>query len=119
MVSLNDMAGVTFYRTSLLTEHQAQSFARCLARNRRFSNVNLCHSARAKGAACWFVTFAPSNPDRQAVLLGAQQDARTERAAVQSFTFAANQQEAYCFSHGSGETYQIDPHGSWCGCEDF
>jgi hypothetical protein len=118
MVSFSEMSAFPCYRTGLLTQPQAISFAACLRANRRFSDVRICRSSRTRLAACWFVTFAPSSTARQEALLRDQQNARAQRAATQSFTFAANHSEAYCFSHTSQAVYQLDPHGTWCDCED-
>ena len=106
------------YRSALLSEAQATAFCRMLAANPRFASVHLAHSSRATGACQWFVIFQPSNPTRAAALLQAQQDARTERAATQEFTFAANAEEVYCYSHGSGGVYSLQPDGRGCSCED-
>ena len=107
------------YRTTLLSEAQATAFCRMLAANPRFAGVHLAHSSRATGACQWFVIFQPSNPTRARALLQAQQDARTERATTQEFTFAANAQEVYCYSHSSGECYRLEVDGSGCSCEDW
>ena len=106
------------YRSALLSEAQATAFCRMLTANPRFAGVHLAHSSRATGACQWFVIFQPSNPTRAAVLLQAQQDARAKRAATQEFTFAANAEEVYCYSHTSGNTYRLEVDGSGCSCED-
>jgi len=106
------------FRTQLLTMRQAGSFAACLRSNRRFTDVQVCESRRARGEDRWYVSFTPSNTARAEDLLRRQQASREERARQQAFVFAANSHEVYCYSVSSGQTYQLTLDGRTCGCED-
>lgn len=111
------MSRLTSYRTQLLSERRAAAFAKCVAGNARFAWVRLCHSARAKGAECWYVSFQPSNPDRQQALLEYQIRERIERAAEEHFEFFADGETAglwYCLSH-SGAIYETRLESCTCG----
>src|SRR6476620_5662932 len=68
------------YRTRLLTEARALSFARALCANPRFVSVVAELSTKMKGSECWFVTFKPVNEACQVALQRRQQLSREERA---------------------------------------
>ena len=106
------------FRTQLMTLPQAQRFGACLRANRKFTAVQVCESGRTRAEKRWFVMFSPSSTARAEALLHRQQSSRAERAATQSFTFAANSYEVYCYSHKSAMTYSLDTDGRGCCCED-
>lgn len=114
-------AGMISFRTKCLTLERAASFARALNANRRFRDVEIRESRRAKGEVRWFVCFLPSNPVRETVLLEGQQSAREARAAEQSFTIVADPDHDYlhCYSHHTQETYEVSIAGATCSCPDF
>jgi hypothetical protein len=108
------------YRTKLMETAAAWRFATCLKGNTRFTDVAMNHSSRAKGAARYFVTYRPSNPERQADMLHRQQDARQERAETERFEFLADKDGGrafhWCVNPASGGVYQTTP--SSCSCPD-
>ena len=108
------------YRTQLLGERQAEAFARCLRGNSRFSDIRVCHSARAKGAKQWYVSYAASNLARREALLNRHQNERARRACEETFTFVldtdASRPFYWCLSHRSQEVYKVDEHS--CSCPD-
>lgn len=106
------------YRTRLMTLQQATRFASCLRANVRFAGVRICESNRTRSEKRWFVAFSPSSTARAEALLQRQQDGRAARAVSQAFTFAGNSREVFVYSHGSGNTYSLDPDGRGCCCED-
>jgi hypothetical protein len=109
------------FRTKCLNIERAAAFARALNANRRFTEVEIRESKRAKGEARWFVCFLPANPLRQAAMVDRQQSARAERAATESFTVVADPDHDYLhvYSHGSQETYEVSLAGTSCSCPDF
>lgn len=106
------------FRTQLMPLQQAQRFAACLRANRRFTGVEIRESNRTRAEKRWFVAFAASSVARAEALLQRQQDSRAARATSQTFTFAGNSREVYCYSHASGNTYSLDADGRGCCCED-
>lgn len=107
-------------RTKLMAFEAATRFARCLSANVRFAAVAIETSSRAKGEKRHFVTFLPASRERLEALAQRQQDARTERAFVQEFTFCADRDTErlfwWCYSHESGETYETTEQS--CSCPD-
>jgi hypothetical protein len=112
--------GTVSYRTKLMETAAAWRFATCLKANARFTDVAMNHSSRAKGAARYFVTYRPRNPERQAEMLTRQQVARQERAESERFEFLADKDGGrvfhWCVSVASGGVYQTTP--SSCTCPD-
>lgn len=111
--------GSLSYRTKLMPRSKAESFAAALRANAHFTAVAVVQSERAKTPK-FFVDFLPSNPARLEEMARRQQDARAERAVTQQFTFVRDPDHPFfhCFSHGSGETYEIDLYGTSCNCWD-
>lgn len=107
-------------RTKLMEIAPAGRFARCLRANPRFTAVQIESNPRAKGDACYFVTFLPSSPERLEALAQRQQDARADRALSQAFTFCADKDSGrlfhWCHSHATGEVYEVTPES--CNCPD-
>jgi len=114
--------GQLSYRTKLMELPRAAAFARALGANDLFTAVEIETSSRAKSERKYFVTFLPSNPERVQDMLDRQQDARAERAAEQEFTFLLDKDGGrpylLCWSHTSGEVYDVDVHGRSCSCPD-
>ena len=112
------MVSFVTYRTKLLSQAKAESFAKALRSNDRFAFVTVEKSPRAKSEKAWLVRFEPSNAARKAALVDAAQDARTERALCGTFTFAVDPDRPHyhCFSHQSGECYTLDLNT--CDCPD-
>lgn len=107
------------FRTILLDIEQAGRWARCLAANARFTNVEIQISRRAKSADVrYFVTWQPASPARQAAMMDRQQNLRARRADEEQFTFCHDGDHDFyhCLSHGSGETYETTLHS--CSCPD-
>ena len=89
--------GAVSYRTKRMETAAAWRFATCLKANSRFTDVAMVHSDRAKGAARYFVTYRPSNPERVA-----------DKDGGRPFH--------WCVSVASGGVYQTTP--SSCTCPD-
>lgn len=121
-VSLTGRAGV-HYRTRLLTQERALSFARALEANRRFEEVSVTRSGRARSDAQFFVTFRPVSEQRMTALREEQQDARDARAIEEGSAYLWCRDEncgrsfVWCLST-SGEVYEVTP-GKSCTCPDF
>lgn len=114
--------GTIVYRTALMERNRAFGFARCLAANAgRFCDVEVLQSARAKGAAAWFVRFRPARRERLSALLQAEWDKRAKKAAEEGgeyvFVRFAGESHTWCFNPISGETYQVTAFS--CSCPDF
>lgn len=118
MLELDIMTPLTSYKTSLLSERQATSFGAMIRANRRFADVRVCHSARAKGPNAWYVTFAPSSTARREALLQGEQESRAARAAAQGFVSCRDPQTGrwWVFSETSGATYETT--ATDCTCFD-
>jgi hypothetical protein len=114
--------GSLSYRTKLLTLERAAAFSRALQANPRFAGVTIETSARAKSDAKYFVQFVPSNPVCVQAMLDRQQQQRADRAATQPMTFICDKDagRAYllCWSHTSGEVYELAADGTHCCCPD-
>ena len=80
-------------------------------------------SERAKSEKRYFVQFLPANVERVQEMLDRQQSAREERAQSQEFTFLLDKEHGQpffcCWSHGSGEVYEIAGDGMQCSCPDY
>lgn len=112
--------GQVVYRTKLMDLSRANSFARCISSNTRFSDVLVERSERAKSEKNCFVTFQPMSEERKDAIHQAQQDARTHRGETQEFIFWQDPDHInsfWCFSVESGETYQVDLFS--CTCPDY
>lgn len=118
MESTTNKSGV-HYRTRLLTEPRARSFAAALAANPAFTLMDVETSPRAKGEARFFVTFRPANAARQQDLQRRQQDTRQARAEAQGseYLWCPDRGFLWCLST-SGEVYEVTP-GRSCTCGDF
>lgn len=115
-------AGMISFRTRCMDLERAARFARCLAANeKRFTDVEIRESKRAKGDARWFVCFLPVNAARVGAMLDHQQQSREERASTQSFTVVADPDHDYlhCYSHATQETYEVSIQAATCSCPDF
>ena len=116
------LSQVPQFRTKCMVLAQAARFAKCLEGNSRFLGVEITESTRAKSDKRWFVAFTPSNPERVQAILDRQQDARAQRAAEQTFSFMLDKDGGrpflWCYSHASGETYEVDCQGRSCSCPD-
>lgn len=114
-------AGMISFRTRCMDLEHAARFARCLSANEtRFRDVEIRESKRAKGEARWFVCFLPLKAERVEKMLDAQQSAREERAATQTFTVVADPDFDYLhvYSHSSQETYEVSIQVATCSCPD-
>jgi hypothetical protein len=110
--------GRAAFRTKLMTEARAHSFAKALTANRRFAFVLICHSARAKGPECFFVQFQPSSEARKLAIIDRQQSVRAQRAASGDFTSCKDPHTNrwWVFSPVSGCTYETT--ATSCDCPD-
>lgn len=120
MESFVEMGRLSF-RTKCLNIERAGAFARALNANRRFTEVEIRESKRAKGEDRWFVCFLPSNPSRIAAMVDRQQNVRAERAVTETFTVVADPDHDYLhvYSHGSQECYEVSLPAATCSCPDY
>ena len=112
--------GSIVYRTKLIFEAKAQSFAAMLRGNSRFEDVKVKHSGRAKSDAAFFVTFQPVSEVRKDAIFMDQWKAREQRALDQECIFWPDPDLINvwnCFSCKSGETYQVTLGD--CTCPDY
>lgn len=110
------------HRTRLVNESRALSFAKMVAANADFTNVEVKFSPTAKGERRFFVSYVPTNPQRAAALRSIAEDARDQRAQDQreNYLFVPD-----CFGRGfhdcvnltTGESYEVSAHT--CTCPDF
>lgn len=112
--------GAVVYRTKTMQLAQAAAFAKCLQANAdRFMGVEIVE-ARTK-VEQYFVAFQPVSRERQADMYEGQFNARKERAEVELTTFIfwkdPDRMGVYwCFSEGSGNTYELTTFD--CDCPD-
>lgn len=125
MISLN-RPNSPFRNQTLMTEQRARSFAALLRGNANFTDVAVQLHPTAKGAARWFVSYAPSSQARRAELHEVFQDVQDARAAGQWENYAVSETETpgvYAVKKlASGETYTVDLHpagGGACTCETY
>ena len=116
-------AGIS-YRTKCLPKLQAERFAKCLAANPRFIDVDITQSLKAKSERCWFVTYRPVSEARQAAMVAMQQESREERALAEGANYVwcldkDGGRPFYWLMGASGEVYEVDGQGRSCSCPDF
>lgn len=115
------MESVAYYRTKLMDQARAEQFAKCLAANACFTQVNVVESPRSAGK--FFVAYLPTSEDRQAELVQHQIEGRAQRAAQEGCDYVFCKDEArgrtfhYCFNPKSGEVYETTRCS--CSCPDF
>jgi len=114
--------GAVAFRTTLLTEARAESFARMLAGNARFEDIEVQESSRAKSERAFFVTFSPSSAARKDLIFMAQWDSRRTKGEGEGadYTFWPDDDNAGCFwvfNPISGETYTTSIFS--CSCPDY
>ena len=110
-----------YYRTKLMSLEKAGRFARCLGTNRRFTEVSIEASERAKSEAKYFVRYLPKSETRQLQMLEGQQQAREARAEAQGVNYLFVLDEGgrffWCHNLASGEVYETTEET--CDCPDF
>src|SRR5207248_8599080 len=107
-----------------LPKPHAARFAQCVSANPRFTEVSVGSSSRAKGDACWFVSFRPVSEERQADMAARQQMPREERALTEgsAYVWVLDKDGGRAFfwlMSASGEVYEVDPQGRSCSCPDY
>jgi hypothetical protein len=116
------MQTTTGYRTKgLMSQSRAERFARCLAANGRFSDVQVVESGRAKCADCaHYVYYTPRNVTRHKQILQDAQNSREARAREQRESYEFHLDESglfyWCLNLRSLEVYETTVHG--CDCPD-
>ncbi len=115
------MQCITGYRTKLLPLARAERFARCLAANGRFTNVQVQESNRTKSAdKRHFVYYTPRSVERGWALRDEAQDARQKRAEEQAhryqFVLSDSGRFYYTLNVETGEVYETTVHD--CDCPD-
>jgi len=115
-------SGQVAFRTALLSQARAESFAAMLTANSRFESVLVNRSERAKCDKAFFVTFQPSSEARKDLIFMAQWDARKERGQGEGadYTFFADEDNKGCYwvyNPISQETYSTSIFS--CSCPDY
>jgi len=116
-----DRDGQMYYRTALMTQTHAASFARCLAGNDSFCDVLVSFSFRAKPEKAYYVIFKPASIERQRAIYSGQDDAREARAVSEGsdyiFFWDSDKRIYWVFNPKSTETYEVS--GRDCTCPDY
>ncbi len=111
------------YRTRVMTEQNAQSFAACLRANGQFTNVEVHEEPRAKGERRYYVAYQPSDPQQQQVLLQGHEEQRRARAESEGeqYLFVENSDTGRFFwcQSVSGEVYEVTLHNCTCPDAEF
>lgn len=115
-----DRTGRLCYRTRLVRNVSAAvRFARLIAANSRFESPEVVKSTQSLSDA-WFVTYRPSNPDRQSAMTERMQSERIQRCLSEMDAYAWSSGGAdgglYCRTK-SGSEYYVTATG--CSCADF
>jgi hypothetical protein len=112
------MESVACYRTKPLEENRARGFAKCLAANPSFTQVEVIPS-RSPGK--FSVVWHPASESRQADLIQHQVDARTQRAMEEGSDYLVcrdldgGRQFFHVYNPKSGETHGTTPTHCTCG----
>jgi len=117
MLSLN-RDGAT-YRTKLMSQDRARSFARCLEAHPAFTGALVEESSRSRGK--FLVRYVPANPARRQDMVQSQADARTARAEEQVDNYMVIRDPSgrfyWVLNLLTGDTYETTLQG--CDCPDF
>jgi hypothetical protein len=112
--------GFILYRTTLMPWARAAAFAKCIATNARFTDVELLPSAKAKGDQ-YYIIFRPTNTERQLDMYQAEYDKRAQRAEEEGgdyifFDCPDTPRKSVVFNPASGKVYEM--LGGHCSCPD-
>jgi hypothetical protein len=110
--------GIITYRTTLMTWARAKAFAKCIATNANFCDVELLPSAKAKGDQ-YYIQFRPVNVERQLDMYQAEWNKNAQRAEVEGGDFiywdcAEQRGLSFVFNPKSGQVYEM--HQGTCQC---
>lgn len=114
--------GQLYHRTRVMLLGAAERFARCLAGNARFVDVEVCKSNYTPSEeCCWYVRFLPASETRQAELMADHHEARVTRAREQAgryeFVLDDTGRFFHCLNLETGECREVTERS--CSCEDF
>ena len=107
------------YRTKLMTEAHAESFASALRANSQWDGVMVYESPRAKGERRHYVVYHSADGAQRQALLQRQEDKRAARAAseLDQYLIVPNEcGQFFWVQSTSGEVYEVTRFD--CSCPD-
>lgn len=108
------------YRTKLMTQAHAESFAAALRANAQWEGVMVSESPRANGERRFFVVYHSADPQQRAALLERQEGRRAARAEAELDQYLIVPDEGRRFfwvQSASGEVYEVTRFD--CTCPDY
>ena len=111
--------GAAKYRTRLMTETHAESFAAALRANAQWDGVMVCESPRAKGERRHYVVYHPASAEAREAILARQEASRAARAEAELDEYLivpADGETFFWVASGSGNVYEVTDFS--CTCPD-
>jgi len=110
------------YRTKLMTEAHAESFAAALRANAQWDGVMVYESRRAKGERRHYVVYHPASAEARRAILTRQEGKRAVRAAAELDQYLIVPDEDgrfYWVQSTSGEVYEVTCFDCTCPDREF
>ena len=107
------------YRTKLMTETHAESFAAALRANSQWDGVMVYESPRAKGERRHYVVYHPASAEARDAILARQEATRAARAEAELEEYLivpADGETFFWVASQSGNVYEVTDFS--CTCPD-
>jgi predicted nucleic acid-binding Zn finger protein len=107
------------YRTVLMTDAHAESFAAALRANSQWDGVMVYESPRAKSERRYYVVYHPASDAAREALLARQESKRAARADAELDEYLivpAEEGRFFWVASGSGNVYEVTDFS--CTCPD-
>lgn len=115
--------GEVGYRTRLLPQRAAETFARCIGANPQYQNAEVRESPQARGERRWWVFWRPAADRRADAIRQQAQAERADRAAAEAAGYIWVLDDTRRFWHlwnpATGGQYQVALRGETCDCPDY